>query len=246
MYIKTLATGSSGNLYILYTNKNNYLIECGIGRKSDMIKTLYNANFLISSFKGCFISHRHADHNGGAKFVNKYMPIYSNWDVFNKGMYQGKILKAHEKFEIDGLTVVPFNVEHGEAENYAYVFKADGKVILFATDFSGFEPDLTDIPFDELYIECNWTRALMEKRLAEETGEYLVKYQRQYNTHCGLDVLKEILKETINLNNCKTIHLIHNSKECCEKDLALNELQNLYPNIKIIFAEDEIGSEING
>ncbi len=242
MYIKTLATGSSGNLYILYTNSYNYLIECGID-KHNIIKTLYENGELISSFSGCFISHRHADHNQSAKVINKYMPIYSNWDVFSKGLYRGSVLKANEKFYLNDLTVIPFNVEHGEAENYAYIFKADNEIILFATDFSKFEPDLKSIPFDELYIECNWTQRLMEKMLETADKDYLVKLQRQYNTHCSLDILKETLDKTINLNNCKIIHLIHNSKECCEKDIALNDLQQTYPNIKIVFAEDEIGKE---
>lgn len=239
MYIKTLETGSSGNLYILYTNNNKYLIECGIDKRS-IIKRLYDENALISSFNGCFISHRHADHNESAKVVNKYMQIYSNCDVFNKGLYRGKVLKANEKFELDDLAVVPFNVEHGNVENYAYIFKADNKVILFATDFVKFEPDLSSIPFDELYIECNWTQDLMQEMMNTADEDYQTKLKRQINTHCSLDVLKEILSQTINLERCSKIHLIHNSKECCDKEIALNELKSIYPNIEIIFAEDEI------
>ena len=234
MEIKTILTGSENNLYLISTlNNDNYLLECG-ARKSIIIKYLYKYNKTISDFKGCFISHGHSDHCESAKWVNSYMPIYSNYELMQKG-YKGEILRPNQKKEFDDFTVIPFNVNHGNIENYAYIFKDEKDIILFATDFYTFDTNLSKIKFTKLFIECNWTKDFMDEALADKDGWKYTKFERQYQTHCSLDILIEVLK-TLNLINCYNIILIHKSKEVCNQKLALERLSQLFPGIKFEFA----------
>ena len=239
MQIIPIKTGSDGNIYIIKTiNNNNYLLECGI-KKEDTVKCLYfNHKLSISDFKGCFISHIHSDHCESAKWVNTYMPIYSNRQVIEKG-YKGSVLLQNKTKKFEDFSVVAFNVEHGDVENYGYVFADKEEKILFVTDFSTFDPNISNIEFTQLFIECNWTDDLMQQYLKEYEGKSAyTKYERQYNTHCGISVLKELLEE-LNLSKCEKITLIHPSKECCDKELALEEIRNMFPNIDIDFAVNE-------
>jgi len=237
--IEPIKTGSDGNLYILKSNDVYYLIECGIDKRT-LLKTLYNKGLFLYNFKGCFVSHKHSDHIESIKVVNEFMPIYSNRQVIEDKNINGVILKPQTKYMFDGeLSVMAFNVEHGNAENYAYMFGNNNDKILFATDFYKFDVNLKNIEFTELYIECNWTKDLIEKALQDD-DENKTKYERQYNTHLSFDLLKVILNESLNLSNCKKITLIHPSKEVCDKELVLNELKSLYPNIIIEFAINQI------
>lgn len=239
--VKPIHTGSDGNLYIINNNSIFYFIDCGIDYKI-IIKTLFKLNILISDIKGCFISHRHKDHSLSIKQINKYMPVYSNNDVFNSFSCNGKVLKSYNKFILGELEIIPFNVEHGNIENYAYMFNDSktGYKILFITDVFKFD-EILKPKFDEIFIECNWTRDLMLGSLERTKGtpEY-TKYERQYQTHMSLDSLKLILDKSIDLSNCKKITLIHPSQEVCDKELALNELRSIYPNIDIDFAKNII------
>lgn len=237
MTIEPIFTGSSGNLYLINTiNNKKYLLECGL-EKGRIIKGLYKRNDLISNYCGAFISHKHDDHFRSAKWINQYMPIYSNRSVMEKGL-KGKILEVNQKEKFDDFVVIPFEVEHGNTENYGYVFADDKDKILFATDFYTFSANLSNIEFTQIFIECNWTTTLINEYLKDTTSADYTKYERQFNTHCGLDVLIDIL-DSLNLTKCKQITLVHPSKECCDQEEALIKLQTLFSNIDIKFAKNE-------
>ena len=134
MKIIPIETGSGGNLYLIKTAKNNkYLLECGIKDKLIM-KYLYNHNEYINEYEGCFISHLHSDHSVACKWVNKYMPIYSNRQVIENLGLKGSVLKPNQLRIFKDFEVMPFNIEHGNAENYGYMFKDNESKILFMTD----------------------------------------------------------------------------------------------------------------
>ncbi len=244
--ITPIVTGSDGNLYIINSNDVLYLLECGI-KYDVIIKYLYNNNIYISNFKGCFISHKHRDHAFAIEEIKKYMPIYSNPQVMERYKINDDALLAKKLYQFKGnLSIMPLNVEHGNAECYGYMFKDNDSKILFITDCFKFD-DILNTEFDEIFIECNWTDKLMLKALEENVGKpEFTKYQRQYQTHCGLETLKLILGKSLNLNKCKKITLIHPSKEVCNKELALKELRELYPNIEIDFAKNLIEGVTNG
>ena len=57
--IKVIATGSTGNSYLIEANPNErLLIECGIPYK----RILEGLDYNISGIQGCLISHEHKDH----------------------------------------------------------------------------------------------------------------------------------------------------------------------------------------
>jgi len=53
--IKTLASGSSGNCYIINDGKTSIMIECGLTIKQIREK----GGFKIHEISGCLISHEH-------------------------------------------------------------------------------------------------------------------------------------------------------------------------------------------
>lgn len=235
MKILPIKTGSKGNLYILTTTNNNrFLIECGI-KKIDIIKILGNIGLKISDFEGCFISHHHKDHTESISWVSKYMPVFVNSQVKDKfkDLVNLYIIPAYKVYKIKDLQIMPFNLEHGDAINYGYMFRDEKDTMLFATDFRECYSNIFKNVFDEIFIECNWTRNLIEGYENE------VKENRQINTHCNLDITQAFLCR-LNLEKCRKITLIHPSDDYCDKNLCLRTLRAKFPNVEINFAENLI------
>lgn len=70
MEIKTIATGSSGNCYVLTApNGDQLLLECGIPWK----RIAMGMKWDFSRLQGCVISHEHMDHARAAKDLLKRM-----------------------------------------------------------------------------------------------------------------------------------------------------------------------------
>lgn len=63
MEIKTIASGSKGNAYVISSGRSKLLLECGIN--FDIVRKALN--FDLSAVEGCLISHEHGDHVAGVK-----------------------------------------------------------------------------------------------------------------------------------------------------------------------------------
>ena len=235
MKIIPIRTGSSGNLYVLETASNSkFLIECGLG-KNNITKSLWDLGYSISDFEACFISHSHSDHTESIKWVAKYMPIFSNQSVKNKFVDVLNIvaLPSSKKYYCKDLIVIPFPLEHGNTENYGYMFRDSEDTVLFMTDFSICYCNIFNNIFNEIYIECNWNKELIEGYEGE------LKENRQINTHCSCDIVKLCLLK-FNLDKCRKIRLIHPSDSYCDKELSLKQLREAIPNKDIDFAKNLI------
>lgn len=235
MKILPIRTGSKGNLYIITTKENNkFLLECGL-KKIDIIKALSNLKLDISDFEGCFISHLHKDHCESIEWVAKYMPIFVNMQVKDKYKDIPNIFVIPEAklYSIKDLRVIPFDLVHGEAQNYGYMFKDSRNMMLFATDFRECYSNVFNNKFDEVFIECNWNKEMIENYTDE------AKENRQINTHCSLE-LTSLFIGKLNLENCYKITLIHPSNDYCDKEYCLKVLREKYPNVVIDFAENLI------
>lgn len=237
MTITPIRTGSHGNFYVLTTTENNrFIIECGLSQK-EITKALWDMGLSISDFKGCFISHQHTDHCDSVtiKWVAKYMPIFTNESVKRKydNIQNIFVLPSGKKYTIKDLAIIPFPLEHGEIENYGYMFRDAEDTSLFMTDFSICYTNIFHNIFTQIFIECNYNKELIEDYTTE------VKENRQINTHCSCDITKFCLLK-FNLEQCKKIVLVHPSSTYCDKEMSLEIIRNAIPNIDIDFAKDLI------
>lgn len=205
MSIKVLASGSSGNCYLLETEKETLIIECGI-RYRDILKGL---NFDLNKVVGCLISHEHGDHSKAInEIMNAGIDVYMSVgtkegiDFKSSATHRINIVKHGKRYKIGGFDVVPFNVEHDVSEPLGFLLqhKELGR-ILFATDTYYLRN--TFINVDHILIECNYSEDILE-----EIPPYRV---RVLKSHMSLETLKETLK-TWDLSRTKDITLIHISE----------------------------------
>lgn len=220
MSIKILASGSSGNCYLLETKEETLILECGI-RYKDILKGL---NFDLSKVVGCLVSHEHKDHCKAVdEIMNAGIDVYMSAgteegiDFKSSATHRINIVKHGKRYKIGGFDVVPFNVEHDVSEPLGFLLqhKELGK-ILFATDTYYLRNTFKNV--DHILIECNYSEDILE-----EIPPYRA---RVLKSHMSLETLKETLK-TWDLSRTKDITLIHISEGNGEPKRFRKEIEEL-------------------
>ncbi|MCB2310678.1 MBL fold metallo-hydrolase [Clostridium tagluense] len=221
--IKVLATGSSGNCYIIQAGEEKLVLECGIDYKS----ILKGLNYSIKGVVGCLISHQHMDHRKSIKKIFENLPrVVAPVGILVKFEYEHfrkSIAATHlESFKLGSFTILPFNCQHtntdgSECINLGYLIQHPmiGK-ILFATDTYYLKYKFKDI--SHILIECNYSEETLQ---AVDPHE-----QRLFKSHMSLETLKETLK-TWDLSFAKTITLIHLSRNNGDPKQFKREIEQL-------------------
>lgn len=221
--IKVLSSGSSGNCYIIQAKNEKLVLECGINYK-DILKGL---NYSIKGVVGCLVTHKHLDHCKSFKRAMENFPrICAPLEVIESfkctSFHKSQIMYHLDKVKLGGFTVMAFDCKHTNSdstkcENLGYLIHHEdiGK-ILFATDTYYLKYTFKEV--DHVLIECNYSETTIQ---ALEPHE-----QRVFKSHMSLETLKEALK-TWDLNNTKTITLIHLSKNNGEPERFKEEIEKL-------------------
>lgn len=225
MGIKVLASGSSGNCYLLETSNETLILECGISFK-DIKKGL---NFDLSKVVGCLVSHEHKDH---CKTINEVMlagiNVYTSVGTKNGINFDFKIpseilkyrlncIEHTERYKIGGFIVLPFYVEHDVNEPFGYLIVHEelGK-LAFITDSYYCKYKFKDV--DHILIECNYSESILD-----EIPPYRA---RVLKSHMSLETLKDTLKAW-DLSKTKDITLIHISEGNGEPERFRKEIEEL-------------------
>lgn len=221
--IKVIASGSSGNCYIIQAGEEKLVLECGI----DYRRILKGLNYSIKGVVGCLVSHKHSDHCKGLKKIYETLPkVCAPLEVLEKfkctNLHKSTLTQHQCTFRIGGFTVMPFKCQHtnsdgAECENLGYLIQHPliGK-ILFATDTYYLKYKFKDV--DHILIECNYSEATIKALEAHE--------QRIFKSHMSIETLKTTLK-TWDLSSTKTITLIHLSKNNGEPKRFKKEIEAL-------------------
>ncbi len=223
MQIKVLASGSSGNAYIVSDGRTTLLLDAGIPLKAIQVGT----NFTVRKIAGAFITHSHQDHSKAAKDLARYgVNIYTSRGTIEACGLTGHRLhpvKALQEITVGTFKVLPFDVEHDAPEPLGFLFAstATGEKLLYFTDtyfvryrFNG----LTHI-----MAECNYTQDGIDRSIA--AGYIQVEMvPRLVKAHMSLEHLLEMLKAN-DLRQVRQIYLLHLSANNSEEQRMKEEVQ---------------------
>ena len=84
LYFCSLASGSSGNSYLVRSETTALLVDCGISGKK-IIQRLKESGTEPEEIKGLLLTHEHIDHVKSVSVLNKKMPgmlNYSNIETY--------------------------------------------------------------------------------------------------------------------------------------------------------------------
>ena len=229
MRFTALASSSAGNAYIVDDSETRILLECGVSHKK--LKTL--SGFSLSQFSACLVSHEHKDHAKAVQeLIKDGMQIYMSEGTADALETDGvSLCAALEQFNVGSMDIVPFTTFHDAAEPLGFLIKSrvDGDVLAFATDTVNLRYKFPGLNI--LAIEANYDKAILER--CEKMPEKV--RLRITNSHMEIDTLCDYLK-TLDLSECREIHLLHLSDATSHEGHFLNKISRLAPANTKIFA----------
>ncbi len=119
MKITPLASGSTGNSFLIEANGAAVLVDAGLSCKQ-IVQRLDKVRVDPGSLKAILVSHGHSDHVRGVGVLSrKYrLPVFLNWGTWQA--VEGTVGKVHrieifqtgKSFEFCGFRIHPFSVPH--------------------------------------------------------------------------------------------------------------------------------------
>ena len=132
--IRCIASGSTGNLYIIEAGEDRLIIEAGI-RFRELLKA---TQFRLSEYDACLITHEHQDHCRSWREVSERgVPVYMTRGTAKElgaSYPQYQPVTSHSVFSVGKWTIYPFPVRHDAADPVGYLIQHGRDSLLYATD----------------------------------------------------------------------------------------------------------------
>lgn len=209
MKFKVIASGSSGNAYLLTNDRETLIIECGV--RFQKIKEAMNFN--LRTVVGCIVTHEHQDHCVGVQEVLKAgIEVYAS-EGTHKAMgtdwsHRKRTVRSYiGSYQIGGFQIMPFDIKHDCAEPLGYIIHhAETGSVLFLTDSYYVEPTFQNL--NNIIIEANYCQTILDARLKAGESPRAVR-DRVIESHMSLDTCKKTLQanDLSAVNNIVLIHL---------------------------------------
>lgn len=217
MIIRPLASGSSGNCYMIDDGKTKLLLDAGIPFKRIQIGT----GFRMSELSGVLVTHEHRDHcKAVPELLKNGVDVYALPEVFASLGVDGHrchpIRKRptahsdaswkHQSFAVGGFIITPFDCQHDVPNVGFYIHStATGENLLYFTDSFYVRytfPDLHYILAEANYSSEGIDSSIRGGRIPIEMKKRLVQ------SHMSIDNLIELLGAN-DLSKVKQIYLLH-------------------------------------
>ncbi len=214
MDVQVIASGSTGNAYIVRDGTSALLLDCGLS----YARLMRGCGHRLHEIAGCLLTHEHQDHSKAVEsLISRGVDIYSSVGTFAAlNIAPKRQRRAHgllplETVSIATFNVTPFAVEHDAAEPFGYIVDSTttGERLLYATDTHYIKYRFNAV--SHLLIECNYDPSLLKDN-AGNNDAVAARQNRTYFTHMSIDTLLEMLCK-MDKSRLARIWLIHMSRD---------------------------------
>ena len=227
--VKAIASGSSGNAYLLDDGAGHkLLLECGVPFQ----KLLQAISFNLIQLSGCLVTHEHQDHSKAAKDLLKHsVTVYTS-----KGTARALGIDDHWNYKaatemleqrVDSAwTFVPLRAEHDAAEPYMYLIKSRFAEahILFATDTYFIRYKMPET-LTHILLEANYSMDQLNINIAD--GEVdAARKKRILHSHMNLETAKDFFREN-KFPDLEAVYLIHLSRNNSDENRFVKEIEEI-------------------
>lgn len=220
--LKTLRTGSVGNCYLLTTEKETLILDCGIGIK-DIKRGL---DYDLSKIKGVIVTHSHADHVKSAE----------DFKAMGFEVWQPYLSNKRQMEKFGSFTVQAFKVPHDDTECYGFYIKVGGHKIVYATDYEYIPVSFKKLGINHLIIECNYQKELVNAEA--ENRNHVLK------GHAELQTVLDIVNDN-NSNDLRTVLICHLSNENSQPEEMVEAIKEIVPiDVTVDYARKGLVTEL--
>ena len=232
----SLASGSSGNCYLIKSNKAALLADAGISGRQISLR-LAALGLSTADIKAVFVTHEHSDHTKGLSVLAKsegvkfFLSKGTSAEVADLlGKKNVTAFSVGESFEIEDISVRTFHLSHDAADPVGYSFESGGKKISIVTD--------TGVVTDEIYNAVKDSDILVLESNHDESmlriGPYpwflkqrILSDKGHLSNDAAAEVLMRIAREEKGTIRQRQILLAHLSKENNFPEMALATVNNV-------------------
>lgn len=248
MKIKTLASGSKGNVTLLICENTKILIDIGLSYIS-VKGHLEENNIEINSIDGLLITHSHSDHIKGLPTLIKKtnIMVYIPEEMYHEikdVVPEDRCIFINDKFNINNVNIELIHTSHDTDFSVGYIIEYKEKTLVYVTD-TGYinRKYLNKMINKNVYIiESNHDETLlMDGPYPRFLKERVISDRGHLSNKTTASYLKKLTTE-----NTKYIILAHLSEKNNTKDLAYSETYNVIKDkqIKLLIAEQNEESEM--
>ena len=221
--IRSFASSSAGNAYLVTDGRSPLLLDCGL----PVAQLKQATGYRLSTLAGCLVSHEHGDHSkAAADLMRAGVDCYMSQgtaDALRLSGHRLKIVRALQQFSLGAWTVLPFDTIHDAAEPLGFLLAAGEEKVLYLTDTAYCKYRFRGLT--RILIECNHSWDILQANV--ESGAVPAEMRRRVmRSHMSLSTVKEFLKAN-DLSAVREIHLIHLSDGNSDAERFKNEIQAL-------------------
>ncbi len=239
-----LGSGSKGNATLIRSGRTTLLVDAGLSYRA-MNRRLEGSPLSLADIDAVLLTHEHNDHIRGLRMVMKKnpVPLYTAESVLaalpaDVAVEEFFPLEPHTYQSIGDFEVYPVPLSHDTETTLGFVFLADGKKIVYATD-TGFIDEKLHPVFhnaDAYILEANYD------------VEMLFTSERPYSLKRRIDSVRGHLSNADSAyylsrfvgERTKVIVLAHPSEECNTPERALSTFQDIFASYEIPSKDYEV------
>ncbi len=228
MKLFSLASGSSGNAYLVYYGGTAVLLDAGLSGKR-IIMAMESLGPFRQCLQGIFVSHEHVDHSRGAGVLSRMLnlPLY-----MTRGTWQGcrqkigaiapenvRLIKAGSVFNMGSLELTAFPLLHDGREPVNVVVDSGRARLAVLTDTGVVNGETVDMlaTCDGLVLEANHDPDMLAKG---PYPHFLKRRIRSEVGHLSNQQAAEVARLLFNRGRLKQLQLGHLSEVNNTPELA--------------------------
>lgn len=255
MKIVPLASGSSGNSYLIRQGDQSMLVDAGLTCKQLLLR-FERVNEDPQRLKGIIVSHAHSDHIKGVGVLSRKfnIPVHLNrgtWTAANSALgkiSEVQIFETGKPFELGCFRIHPFSVPHDCAEPVGFRISCGSARVGIATDLGVPTTLVANLLSDlqTVVLESNHDPdMLMDGPYPWDLKQRVKSRLGHLSNHQSAQLLQRIINDGL-----KVVILAHMSETNNNAELALKTARKSVPAFieqcgRIVCAlQDEVGPEI--
>ena len=247
-----IASGSSGNSYMIRSGTTVLLVDVGISGKR-IKEGLEKGGASLDAVDAVLITHEHSDHVKSLGIMQRKCPgaqVWSNIGTYRKISSEVADGRHHtfttgQAFTIGDITVYPFPVSHDAAEPVGFVFEKGDSKMAIVTDTGYVSNEIFEAirGSDLIVLEANHDESVLRYcRYPFHVKQRILSDHGHLCNEAAADCIERLLRED---RTFPVFLLAHLSKENNTPDMALLTVRNaleasdVFDARAAVFAEDD-------
>lgn len=213
MKLKVLGSGSSGNCYLLYTENETLILDCGL----PIMEIKKGLNFDLTKVVGVLCTHNHKDHSMSVKWFQNM-----GFDVWQPYIDENKIQRRY----FGGFMVKSFDVPHDNEPCCGFLIECpNGERLLYATDFEYIGYSFKKMGIHHTLIEANYQNKYVDKSASNR--EHVLRGHCELNTTLGVieddkDSLRTVILCHLSQGNASPMEMVDEVKKIVKSSVYVD------------------------